>query len=194
MKFKNILPTLVLLTATQAIASDYEIDSTHSSVGFKIKHLSISSVTGRFLDFKGNFSFDPKNISTSKTDATITVASISTDNQKRDDHLKGSDFFNYGAFPSVSFKSTEVKNATEEGFDLLGDLTIHGVTKPVTLKVTNGGTIKDPWGNERAAFTAVTKINRKDFGLTWNKALETGGLLVGEDVTIQIEIEGIKKS
>lgn len=180
------------LVATTAWATDYKIDPTHTSVGFKVKHLAISSVPGKFVDVKGSFSFDPAKIESSKAEAEIAVASVDTNEAKRDDHLKSPDFLDSTKFPSITFKSNKVEKISNSEFNAVGDLTIHGVTKPVTLKVTYGGAAKDPWGNERAAFLATTKINRKDFGLTWNKVLETGGLLVGEDVEISLEVEGVK--
>ena len=180
------------VVATTAWATDYKIDPTHTSVGFKVKHLAISSVPGKFVDVKGSFSFDPAKIESSKAEAEIAVASVDTNEAKRDDHLKSPDFLDSTKFPSITFKSNKVEKISNSEFNAVGDLTIHGVTKPVTLKVTYGGAAKDPWGNERAAFLATTKINRKDFGLTWNKVLETGGLLVGEDVEISLEVEGVK--
>ncbi len=185
---------LVSLIASSASAANYEIDADHSSVGFKIKHLAISSVTGEFSDVKGSFTFDPANPSAAKATATISAKSINTRQAKRDDHLRGADFFEADKFSEITFVSKEIKDATKDGFKVLGDLTIRGVTKPVTLDVAVGGMAKDPWGNERAAFNATAKINRKDFGLVWNKVIETGALVVGDDVTITLEVEGIKKS
>lgn len=190
---KSVLTGLVLLSATPVFAANYKIDPDHSSVGFKIKHLAISSVSGRFTEFTGEFAYDPKNVTASKAAATIAIKSISTEAKKRDDHLKSPDFFDETKFPEISFKSTKVQAGAGDAFQVTGDLTIHGVTKSVVLDVTAGGEAKDPWGKERAAFSATTKINRKDFGLTWNKVLETGGLVVGDEVTITLEIEGIKE-
>lgn len=190
---KRVLGVVVVsLVAANAWAVDYKIDSSHSSVGFKVKHLAISSVPGAFGEFKGNFSFDPANVAASKAEAEIVATSISTRDAKRDDHLRGSDFLDTQKFPSISFKSSKVEKVSDTEFKAHGDLTIHGVTRPVVLNVTYGGAAKDPWGNERAAFVATTKINRKDFGLTWSKAIETGALLVGEDVDITLEVEGVK--
>lgn len=180
------------VAASGAWATDYKIDPSHTSVGFKVKHLAISSVPGKFVDVKGSFSFDPAKIESAKAEAEIAVASIDTNEAKRDDHLKSPDFLDSTKFPSISFKSKQIQKVSASEFNAIGDLTIHGVSKPVTLKVTYGGSAKDPWGNERAAFLATTKISRKDFGLTWNKVLETGGLLVGEDVEISLEVEGVK--
>lgn len=191
---KRVLQGLVVssVVTTSAWATDYKIDPTHTSVGFKVKHLAISSVPGKFVDVKGSFSFDPAKIENAKAEAEISVASIDTNEAKRDDHLKSPDFLDAAKFPSIAFKSKKIEKVSNSEFNAVGDLTIHGVTKPVTLKVTYGGAAKDPWGNERAAFLATAKINRKEFGLTWNKVLETGGLVVGEDVEISLEVEGIK--
>ena len=190
---KRLVASLLsCLVATSAWATDYKIDPTHSSVAFKVRHMGISYVPGRFMSLDGTFSYDPTNVKNSKASATIAVGSINTADAKRDDHLKGPDFLDATKFRDIAFKTTSVEPVSADAFKAHGDLTIHGVTKPVVLDVTYGGSGKDPWGNERAAFTATTKINRKDFGLTWSKALETGQLLVGEDVQIVLEIEGIK--
>lgn len=180
------------LVAGVAWAADYAIDSSHSSIGFKVKHLAISSVPGTFSEFKGTFSYDPKNVAASKAEAHIVVKSIDTSDAKRDDHLRAADFFDESKYPTITFKSQKVEGVSESEFKAHGDLTIHGVTKPVVLDVTYGGSAVDPWGKERAAFVATTKINRKDFGLTWSKTLETGSLVVGDEVSITLEIEGIK--
>ena len=190
---KLVLIASIFAITQGASAATYKIDSDHTTVGFKIKHLAISTVTGKFTDFSGTFDFDPKNIAASKATAEVKIPSINTEVKKRDDHLKGPDFFDAAKYPDISFKTNKVESVQGTTFKASGDLTIHGVTKPVTLDVEFGGEAKDPWGNERAAFTASTKIKRSDFGLTWNKTLETGGLLVGDDVTISLEVEGIKQ-
>ena len=189
---KLLALTLATLVSGTCWAADYQIDPTHSSVVFKVKHLAISSVPGRFGEVSGKFSFDPSKMEASKAEATISVTSINTMDAKRDDHLKSPEFLDASKFPTISFKTTKVEKVSDAAFKALGDLTIHGVTKPVTLDVTYGGAAKDPWGKERAAFEAKTVINRKDFGLTWSKTLETGGLVVGDDVQITLEIEGVK--
>ena len=164
----------------------------HSSIGFKIKHLAISNVPGKFTKYSGTFEYDPNNVAASKADATIEIASIDTEEIKRDDHLRSADFFDIKNFPQMTFKSKEVHPSGKDSFKVNGDLTIRGITKPVTLDVTYNGEVTDPWGNVKAGFSATTNINRKDFGLTWNKVLETGGLVVGEEVKIAIEVEGKK--
>lgn len=176
-----------------SFAAKYKIDSEHSQVLFKVKHLGISNVTGRFNNFTGSFDYDPDNVKASSAEATIEVESVDTDNKERDDHLRSDDFFSAGKHPLMSFKSKGISNVNGESFKLTGDLTINGVTKPVTLDVEVGGVATDPWGATRAAFEASTKINRKDFGLNWNKLLETGGLVVGDEVKITLEIEGVQE-
>lgn len=189
---KFLALTLATLVSSTCWAADYTIDAAHSSVTFKVKHLAISSVPGRFGEVSGKFSFDPANIEAAKAEATIGAASINTMDAKRDDHLKSPDFLDVPKYPSITFKTTKIDKVSDSAFKAHGDLTIHGVTKPVTLDVTYGGAAKDPWGKERVAFEAKTMINRKDFGLTWSKTLETGGLVVGDDVQITLEIEGVK--
>ncbi len=184
--------TLFLAGAGIASAETYNLDPAHSHVMFKVKHLGISTVTGRFEAFAGTFDFDPAKVSTGATSVTIDVGSINTDVEDRDNHLKSAEFFDAEQFPEISFTSKKVQSVDGNEFEIVGDLTIRGVTKSVTLDVELGGTVTDPWGNERAAFTATTKIDRKDFGLVWNKVLETGGLVVGNEVRISLEIEGIK--
>ena len=192
---RSLLACLSLLFfAVQAHAAEYKIDPDHSQVGFRVKHLTISTVPGHFSQFSGTFSFDPANMSAAKAAATINVQSISTDSQKRDDHLRGPDFFDAAKFPEIKFQTKAVEPTGKDTFTAHSELTIHGVTKHVMLQVTYQGSAKDPWGNERAAFSATTRINRKDFGLTWNQLLETGGLVVGEDVDIVLDIEGIRQS
>ena len=173
--------------------AEYVIDPDHSKVMFKVKHLGISSVTGRFEKFSGTIDFDPQDLRALKATATMETASINTDVVKRDDHLRSADFFDVKKFPYLSFVGREVREVQKDRFKIAGDLTIRGVTRPVVLDAEFGGVAKDPWGNSRAAFTAMTVIDRKDFGLTWNKLLESGGLLVGEDVRILLEIECIQK-
>lgn len=190
---KNFLFGLALTLVSQiGSAVPYEIDRSHSEVGFSVKHLVVSTVKGSFKDFSGEIDFDPKSIDKSKFTAKIKAASVFTNEEKRDEHLRGEDFFFTQKHPDISFKSTKVEGNKPEGFKVHGDLTMRGVTKPVILDVTYNGEVKDPWGNIKAGFTAVTKINRKDFGIVWNKVLDAGGLTVSEEVTIQLEIEAKK--
>lgn len=178
---------------SRAEAIVYDIDPDHSQVIFKVKHLGISTVTGRFDLFTGSYAFDEADMASSMVEADILASSINTNKKKRDDHLKSNEFLDVEKYPSITFKSKEVKKGSGGDFQIVGDLTIHGVTKEVTLDADYEGSVTDPWGNDRSAFTASTEINRKDFGMEWNKALETGGFLVGDEVKITIEVEGIKK-
>jgi polyisoprenoid-binding protein YceI len=181
------------VSESRAEAAAYVIDPDHSQVIFKVKHMGISTVTGRFDLIEGSYSFDDADISKSSVETTITSASINTNKQKRDDHLKSPDFLDVAKNPTITFKSKEVKKGDGDDFIIVGDLTINGVTKQVELDAEYGGKAQDPMGNERTAFTAETKIDRKDFGITWNKTLDSGGLVVGDDVKIELEVEGIRK-
>lgn len=178
--------------SSTAFADTYKVDSDHTTVGFKIRHL-LGYVNGSFDQFEGVIDFDPNNLEKANASGSIQATSVNTRVKERDNHLRSKDFFDVAKFPLITFKSTKVLEATPEGGKLEGLLNIHGVEKPVVLDVEIHGVANDPWGNTRAAFTATTKINRKDFGLTWNQALETGKLLVGEEVIITIEAEGIKQ-
>jgi len=182
----------VLLAAPSAGATTYAIDTDHSTVGFKIRHL-VANVQGTFDQYEGEFVYVPGKPEAWTVSATIQAASINTKVAKRDEHLRSKDFFGVGQFPVITFKSTQVTDATPTGAKVHGLLSIHGVEKPVVLDVAVHGEGKDPWGNVRSGFTATTRINRKEFGLAWNETLETGQLLVGEDVDITLDIEGIAK-
>jgi polyisoprenoid-binding protein YceI len=175
-------------------AAPWEIDTAHSSVVFQVRHLGISKVSGSFSNFQGSIDADPANLATLQANVTIDAASISTRNEKRDAHLKSPDFFDVEKFPALTFVGKKVSGVEGSSFKLEGDLTIHGVTKPVVLEATFNGGVKDPQGNERVAFSASTRINRKDFGLTWNKTIEGGGLLVSDEVDIVIDLEAAKKA
>jgi polyisoprenoid-binding protein YceI len=173
-----------------AFASTWDIDTGHSAAQFSVRHLAVSNVRGEFGKITGTLQLDDKDITKSTVEATIDVTSINTREEKRDQHLKSPDFFDVAKFPTITFKSKKVAKEGSDRLKVTGDLTIHGVTKEVALQVDGPAKpIKDPWGNTKTGITATTKINRKDFGLTWNKALETGGLVVGEDVTITLDVE-----
>lgn len=163
----------------------WNFDPSHSTVGFSIRHLVISKVRGRFTKWSGTVVVEGD--APVSAEVVIDAASIDTAEAQRDAHLRSPDFFDAERFPTIGFKSTGYSDG-----QLVGDLTIHGVTRPVTLAVESNGRGKDPWGNERIAFEATTSINRKDFGLTWNQALEAGGVLVGEKVDITLEVQAIK--
>lgn len=179
-----------ILTAGVAVADHYELDNAHTKIFFKVKHLGISTVTGQFKEFSGFFDVDPEDLSTLKASATIATASIDTENGDRDNHLRSPDFFAAEKYPEIKFVSTKVEQLSGNKLKLHGNLTLHGVTKSVVLEGEFGGAV-NAMGNARAAFTATAKINRKDFGLTWNQVLDTGGLVVGEEVTLVLEVEGV---
>jgi polyisoprenoid-binding protein YceI len=167
----------------------FTVDAAHSSVGFSIKHLT-SKVRGEFTQFDSTFTFDEAHPEEGKVNVTIKAASVNTRNEKRDEHLKGPDFFNAEKFPELKFVSKKVsKGKSKTLFKVDGELTLLGVTKPLSLDVEYHGAAKDPWGNEKAGFTATGKVNRKDFGMVWNKSLDKGGILLGEEVALQIEVE-----
>lgn len=192
-RFAALVCTLLVGFTTPAWATTYQIDKDHTTVGFKIRHL-FSNVQGQFNDFEGQFDYAPDKPQEWKAEAKIKATSIDTNAAQRDEHLRKPDFFDAEQFPELTFKSTEVTDVAGNTAKLHGLLAIRGVEKPVVLDLTVHGEGKDPWGNVRSGFTATTKINRKDFGLSWNKAVESGQLLVGDEVEITLEVEGIAKN
>jgi polyisoprenoid-binding protein YceI len=170
----------------------WQIDASHSTAEFAVKHLMITTVKGHFADVTGTVTVDDANPQAAQVDVTINVASVETRDQKRDAHLRSPDFFDVERFPTMRFRSTRVEGSVAGEFKLVGDLTIRDVTREVTLNVESAGSVVDPWGGERTGYAAATKISRKDFGLTWNVPLETGGMLVGDEVKISIEVELVK--
>jgi polyisoprenoid-binding protein YceI len=177
-----------------AHADTWQIDPAHSSVEFTVRHMMISNVKGQFEKTTGTITTNGSDPASATIDATIDAASVDTRVEKRDAHLKSPDFLDVAKYPTITFKSTKVEAAGAGKFRVTGDLTLHGVTKPVVLDVeTAGPPIRDPMGNTRAGASATTKINRSDFGLKWNKALEAGGVVVGDEVAISIDVEAIKK-
>ena len=185
-----VLVGALLCSPHAAWATTYTVDRDHSTVSFKIRHL-FSQVVGTFNDFESRFDYVPDHPEQWKVTAAIQAASIDTRVEKRDNHLRSPEFFDVAKSPTLTFTSTEVTDATPTDAKLHGVLTIHGVARPVVLDLTIHGEGKDPWGNVRCGATATGTINRKDFGLTWNQALETGQFLVGDDVQITIEVEGV---
>ncbi|MFZ0287017.1 MAG: YceI family protein, partial [Terriglobales bacterium] len=177
----------------QAVTSGWNIDPAHTVAEFKVRHMMISNVKGQFTGVKGVLTLDETAITNSHVEVTVDAASINTREPQRDAHLKSADFFDAEKFPTLSFKSTQIDRVSDGELAVAGDLTIHGVTRNVVLTV-EGPTppTKDPWGNIRMGLSATTKINRKDFGLTYNAALEAGGILIGEEVTITLEVEFVK--
>jgi polyisoprenoid-binding protein YceI len=173
--------------------STWNIDHVHSVAEFKVKHMMISNVKGQFTGISGVLKLDEGDITRSSIEATIDAASINTGDAQRDGHLKSADFFNVETFPTLGFKSTHVTRNADGDLTIDGDLTMHGVTRKTTFSVEGpSAPAKDPWGNTRIGLSATTKINRKDFGLTWNSTLETGGVLVGEEVTITLDVQFVK--
>jgi polyisoprenoid-binding protein YceI len=183
------------MSAVQTVQSrtTWAIDPVHSSVEFAVRHLMITTVKGRFTDVQGTVVLDEANPAGASAEITIGAASIDTREPQRDAHLRSADFFDAEKFPTLTFRSTSVRNVTGDGFTLVGDLTIHGVTREAALEVTPEGRTMDPWGGERAGYSATTKIKRSDFGLTWNQLLETGGLAVSDDVKIALDVQLVHK-
>jgi len=181
------------IATPQTAVSTWNIDPVHSVAEFKVKHMMISNVKGQFTSVSGLLALDEDDLANSSVEASIEAASINTRDAQRDAHLKSPDFFDVEKFPTLSFKSSRVQRTGDGELAVKGDLTIHGVTRPVAFAVEGPTTAaKDPWGNTRVGLSATTKINRKDFGLTWNAALETGGILVGDEVTITLDVEFVK--
>lgn len=175
-----------ILVASALFGGTYNVDTSHSNVGFKVKHLMISNVTGKFDKFSGTFEYDEKTNTLKSLVGNVEVASINTEHEKRDGHLRSPDFFDAKNHPKLTF----ILDRTEGDY-AYGKLTMRGVTKDVKLDFENNGSVKDPWGNTRVGLELNGKINRKDFGLNWNKALEAGGVVVGETIKLNIELEGI---
>jgi polyisoprenoid-binding protein YceI len=170
------------------------LDPTHSELGFKIKHLMITNVSGAFTAFNIEVETKNEDFSTARIELTADMASISTNNEQRDAHLRNSDFFETDKYPQLAFRSAKVEKLDSETFNVYGDLTMKGVTKPVKLKVEFSGLAKDPWGNEKAGFVVTGKINRSDWGINFNGVLETGGLMLGEEVKLSAEIQLVKQA
>jgi polyisoprenoid-binding protein YceI len=169
--------------------SKWAVDFTHSSVDFTIKHMMIAKVKGTFHKFEANIDADPADLTTADISFSIDLSSIDTRNADRDNHLRTGDFFDIAQFPALNFKSTNIVKTDDDEYDVTGEVSLHGVTRPETFSVTFEGAGKDPWGNEKAGFSGKGSIKRSDYGLTYNAALETGGVLIGDEVKISIEIE-----
>jgi len=177
-----------------ASGATYQIDPDHSNFQFKVRHMTVSNVRGEFKKAKGIVSIDENDLTGLKVEVTLDAASLSTDQAKRDDHLKGEDFFDVAKYPTITFVSKKVIKVDDNRLKVVGDLTIHGVTREVTVEV-EGPTpeVKDPGGNIRRGATGTLKINRKDFGMVWHKTLDNGGMVVGDDVNISVEVELVRK-
>jgi polyisoprenoid-binding protein YceI len=192
----QILIALALMLATPLAASadTWQIDPVHSTIGFTVRHMTISSVKGQFDKFAGTITADGTDPASASIDATIDTSSIDTRSADRDADLKSANFLDVAKYPTMTFKSKKIEAAGPGKFNVIGDLTLHGVTKEVTLAVeVPGAPIKDPWGNTRAGASATTTISRKDFGLVWNKMIEAGGAVVGDAISVEINVEAVKK-
>lgn len=172
----------------------WSIDPTHSEIGFKVKHMMFTNVSGKFDAFEATAETEDENFETANISFSAAADSVNTGNTDRDNHLKSEDFFDAAQHPKLEFRSTAFKKIDDENYELHGDLSLHGVTKSVKLDVEYGGIGKDPWGNTKAGFTLSGKFNRKDFGLTWNAALEAGGVLVSEEVRIHADVQLVKQA
>ena len=172
--------------------SKWNIDLNHSGVNFSIRHMVISKVRGRFTKFAGVLNLDEEDITRSVVEATIDASSIDTGVEQRDAHLRSADFFDAEKYPELRFRSTRIEKLGDDSYRVVGKLTIRDVTREVALDVEGGERAKDPWGNERTGFVAKATLDRKDFGLKWNQALETGGVLVGDRVDIELDVQGVK--
>jgi polyisoprenoid-binding protein YceI len=172
--------------------SKWDFDLTHSSINFHVRHLMVSKVHGRFTKWNGVLELDEQDLTRSRLEVTIDAASVDTREERRDTHLRSADFLDVEKFPEIAFKSRSIER-DGDGYLVTGDITIHGVTREVKLEVEGGGEyVKDPWGGTRTGFSAKAKLNRKDFGLTWNMALEAGGFVVGDKLEISLEVEAVK--
>lgn len=197
-KRRQSWPVLLLLGATvwfplvvHAETIRCSLDPDHSTIEFRVTHMVVSKTTGRFTDYAGFIDMDAEAGTVKAIEATIKAGSVNTNHEKRDAHLRNADFLDVEHYPTITFKMKNYKK-TAEGYTSVGDLTLHGVTKEITLAGQYNGATKDPWGNTRAGFSAEGKLNRKDFGMVWNKTLDSGGLVVGDEVQIRLDVECIK--
>jgi polyisoprenoid-binding protein YceI len=192
--YKRLFMAVLILSifSVSAFADTWNLDKTHSTISFSVRHLVISKTKGIFNDFAGTVQFDGKDMGKASVEATIQIASIDTDDEKRDEHLRAADFFDAKKYPTMVFKSKKITPGKGDAFTIIGDLTIKDVTKEVALEGEFYGVTDDLWGNTRAGFSAATKINRQDFNVSFNSALQDGSLVVGNDIKIELEIELIK--
>jgi polyisoprenoid-binding protein YceI len=185
--FQKYLQTKAIMSASTR--TKWEIDPMHSEIQFKVKHLVISTVTGKFNSFEGSFEMEDQDLSTAEASFSIDIDSISTGVPDRDNHLKSDDFFNAEKYPKMTFRSTEVQKMDDDHYKLKGDLTIRDITKPVELEVEKGGIVQDPYGNTKAGFEVTGKINRKEFGLKWDAVTEAGSVVVGDEVRLELNVQ-----
>lgn len=174
--------------------AQWVVDASHSEVGFSVRHLMIAKVKGTFHAFEANIVADPADLTSAEISFTIDLSSVDTRNGDRDAHLKSADFFDIEKFPTLGFKATAISKTGEGEYSVTGDVSLHGVTRSETFEVTFEGTSRDPWGNTKAGFSATGAIKRSDYGLTYNAALETGGVMIGDDVKITLEIEALQQA
>ena len=186
--------TLERDTTQTQLQTTWNIDAAHTDVGFSVKHLMISTVRGRFGDVRGTITLNGADLTRASVEAEIATASIDTRTEQRDAHLRSADFFEVEKYPAITFRSRRVERMKGDRYRIIGDLTIRDVTREVVLEGTDEGRGKDPWGGDRLAFSATTTIDRRDFGLTWNQALETGGVLVSNEIKISLEVQAVKAS
>jgi polyisoprenoid-binding protein YceI len=190
---KILLPVILCFFPLLAFSADYSIDPNHSSAQFTVRHLMVSNVKGAFSKVTGTISFDPNNLASSSVDANIDVSTVDTRQPQRDADLRSTNFFDVAKYPAITFKSTQFYREGNQ-LKVKGDLTMHGVTKPVVLDVDGPSPeVKDPWGNQRVGASISTKINRHDWGLNYSKTMETGGVVVGDEITISIDLEAVRK-
>jgi polyisoprenoid-binding protein YceI len=190
---KTLLAAALLATALPVLAAEvHTIDKSHSEVSFQVRHL-VTQVRGSFNDYEGTINLDPANLEKSSVDFRIKAASIDTNNADRDKHLRAEDFFHTEKYPEITFRSKSIRKTGKDTYDVAGTLTMRGVAKEVTLPVTYLGAVKDPWGNEKAGFSTEVTLNRKDYGINWNAALDNGGVVLSDEVKVGINLETQKK-
>jgi len=180
-------------TVEEGLTGTYNLDPTHTRLGFVARHAMVTKVRGQFNQFSGVLNVDAEDPSKSTAEVSIDVASVTTGNEDRDNHLRTNDFFDVPNFPSWTFKSTSAEKVGEDTYRITGDLTIKDTTKPISIDFEHTGAVKDPWGNTRIGFEGRTTVNRKDWGVGWNVALEAGGVLVGEKITLELDVSAVKE-
>jgi len=186
------MTTTATSVTQETLTGDYTLDLAHTRIGFSARHAMVTKVRGQFNEFDGSVSLDAENPVNSKVEITIKAASIDTRNPDRDAHLRSNDFLAMEEFPEITFRSTHVEQTSDSNYDVTGDLTIRGVSRPVTVNFELNGGAQDPWGNFRVGFEGNTTINRKDWGVNWNAAMEAGGVLVSDKVNLEFEVEAVK--
>ena len=195
MRYRTLIISVLfsLLLASATFATDkYELDPVHTRIGFTARHLMINNVSGRFTDFTGNILYDEQDVTKSSVAVKIQTASVSTENKMRDDDLRSANFFDIAKYPEITFQSSRIEKQGD-GYTCVGTLTMHGVSKEITIPFTILGKVKDPWGNTRVGLEAELKVDRRDWGLTYSKTLDSGGLVVGNDIKIDLNVEAVKK-